>query len=221
MSDVWKIGQDIKAADFYKGIEKMLFSSERVAAKAIAGICDKMAETYEQAIDEQNEYLLEVEELNQEIEELKKELEAEVEARNNEIDELNSKTNEDGTFEDGVSDSIGQKEDEIAQLNSEFGSLISAKSAEIDASVNNSKQVRSKEKIATDYGETAVEKGQPLAETKDKRKSFWRKLTGSWDKSATREAGQKAVDSGNNLLEKVGISAEIDNEINKKTKVSK
>ncbi len=79
----------------------------------------------------------------------------------------------------------------------------------------------SKAKIATDYGETAIEKRALLANTKDKCKSFWRKITGSWNKSATRKAANEAIDAGNNLLEKVETTSKNEAEIIKKIKVVK
>ena len=224
MSDVWKIGQENSASKFYETHKDFRFAGiggNHFAVSMITHICNAMAESYDQTIDEQAEYLTEIEELNQEIEELKLQLEEEIETRNKENENLVSQQNEDGTLTTDASEKINANNSEIEGLETQFGSLINAKSAEVEAHTNSAKNVKSKEKIAKDYGETAIEKGQPLVETKDKRKSFWRKLTGSWDKSGTRELGQKAVDAGNNLLEKVNVSAEISNEINKKSKVSK
>ena len=76
----------------------------------------------------------------------------------------------------------------------------------------------SKAKIATDYGNTAIEKGTPLANTKDKRKSFWRKLSGSWNQAAKREAGNKAIEAGNDLLNQVETVKNSEKEITKKNK---
>ena len=73
---------------------------------------------------------------------------------------------------------------------------------------------RSKEKVAMDYGETTVEKGTPLAMTEVKG-GFFRKLFGTTGKHK-KEVGEKAVQTGNELLDKVADTIDVDNDIDKK-----
>ena len=65
---------------------------------------------------------------------------------------------------------------------------------------------------------SGAETRDDIANTKDKRKTVWRKLFGSWNKSAEREAGKKAVEAGNNLLDQVETVKASEKEITKKTK---
>lgn len=67
--------------------------------------------------------------------------------------------------------------------------------------------------IATDYGETTVEKGTPLANTQVKG-GFFRKLLGTTGKGKKR-VGEKAVKTGNELLDKVKNSTNIQEDIDK------
>lgn len=222
MTDVWKIGQESSANEYYQQLKNMpLIGTEVFAARQLAGLCDRMSESYDETIDEQVEYLTEIEELNAEIEDLKLQLEKEVKAKQKENQQLLRQQDEEGNLTAEAGEKINANNGDIENLQAQFGTLIDSKSAEVDSNIASAKGTRSKEKIATDYGETAVEKGKPLSETKDKRKSFWRKLSGSWDQSAKREAGKLALEAGENLLEKVNTSVEISEEINKKSKVSK
>ena len=117
-----------------------------------------------------------------------------------------------------VSSMLLTTEATINEIKEDTNIKIADINSKVDSTNEKAKGHRSKAEIATDYGETAVEKGTSLAETQDKRKSFWRKLSGSWNKSAEREAGKKAVEAGNNLLDQVETVKASEKEITKKTK---
>ena len=109
----------------------------------------------------------------------------------------------------------------LVKLENSLSVKIADINSKVDSTNEKAKGHRSKAEIATDYGETAVEKGTPLAETQDKRKSFWRKTFGGWNQSAKREAGKAAVEAGNNLLEQVATATDIEDKIKARTQTEK
>lgn len=223
MTDVWKIGQDRKANEYYE-ISPYLNGciwggNEVMKANNLTKICNEMAKTYDQIIEDQNEYLVDINASLEEISELETDLEARIEQLEKEIEEL-LKKNENGTITEEEKLELESKTVELNDLETNGELQINEKQNDLTKTTDKAQEAdrRTKSEIATDYGETAIEKGQPLSETKDKGKSFWRKLSGSWNKQAERDAGKNLLESGNNLLEQVDTSAEIDNEITKKTK---
>ena len=93
MADVWKIGQDVKAADVWNN---GMLAGEYGAgfiwcgrvqqtdvqkANTLTNMCKAMSETYNQIVDDQNEYLVEVDEEMKEVEALQQELEAKIKAQ--------------------------------------------------------------------------------------------------------------------------------------------
>lgn len=241
MADVWKIGQDVKADEFYdkskKGYifttkgegEDAKVKSSRIpfiggeihAANMLTATCNEMAKTYDQIIEDQNDYLVDIDASLDEISGLEADLEAKIKQLEAEIDEL-LKKKEDGTITEEEEAELESKNAEISNLKTQTGTQIAAKNEELTKTTDKAGEAdrKAKSEIATNYGETAIEKGQPLSETKDKKKSFWRKVFGGWNKQAERDAGKKLVEAGNGLLEQVNTSSEIDNEIAKKTKKS-
>lgn len=183
--------------------------------------CNEMAKTYDQIIEDQNDYLVDIDASLDEISGLEADLEAKIKQLEAEIDEL-LKKKEDGTITEEEEAELESKNAEISNLKTQTGTQIAAKNEELTKTTDKAGEAdrKAKSEIATNYGETAIEKGQPLSETKDKKKSFWRKVFGGWNKQAERDAGKKLVEAGNGLLEQVNTSSEIDNEIAKKTKKS-
>lgn len=219
MADIWKIGQDMKAEEFYKKSLPMMFGDiQRV--NLLADVCNGMSKSYEQTIEDQNSYLLEIDAQMDEVEKLQQELERQIKERKAEQEKLTRSAGEEGLSEEDK-DRITELNDEINALNSETNSKIEGLRGNIKTTSDRSKSDLSKAEIAMDYGSTAIEKGQPLAEMQDKKKSFWRKTFGGWNKSTEREVGKKAVDAGNDLLDKVSISSDIEKDISKKTRVLK
>ena len=217
MSDVWKIAAKTNASDMYQITKSMLFGSEIMAANRLTNMCNQMSSSYDQIIDDQNEYITEIDAQINEIETLQKELDAKIKEQEVERNKILSKAGNDGLSEDDEA-KVNTINSEIEALNGDANAKIGSISSDIKGSSSKLESTTSKADIATDYGNTAVEKGTPLANTKDKRKSFWRKLSGSWNKSAEREAGKKAVEAGNNLLDQVETVKASEKEITKKTK---
>lgn len=220
MADVAKVGQDSEARKIYDMFKKMpICGGEITAANVLTDICNKMAKDYDQIIADQNDYLVDIEVSLDEISDLEADLETKVEQLEKEQEEL-LKKKEGGTITEEEEAELLAKNDEITNLNTQAKTQIDTKNNEINKTTQEAGKKEDIAAKAKDYGETAIEKGQPLSETKDKKKSFWRKLFGGWNKQAERDAGKKLLEAGNGLLEQVNTSSEIDNEIAKKTKKS-
>ncbi len=220
MADVWKIAENTKADKMYSIIKLTSFGSNILAAERLTSMCNQMSNTYDQIIDDQNDYEMEIDAQLEEIETLKKDLEEKIQTQEAERQKILETAGNDGLTKEDES-KIQTIDAEIASLNGDTNSKISAIGSKVNDTSSKEKDNASKAKIATDYGETAIDKGTPLANTKDKRKSFWRKLSGSWNKAATRKAGNDAIDAGNNLLEKVATTSKNEATIIKKTKAVK
>ena len=212
MMDISKIS----ATDFYNKIERGIGGSF-FAVNMLTVACEIMSSSYDQIIDDQNEYITEIDAQINEIETLQKELDAKIKEQEAERNKILSNAGNDGLSEEDEA-KVNTINSEIEALNGDANAKIGSISSDIKGSSSKLENTTSKADIATDYGNTAVEKGTPLANTKDKRKSFWRKLSGSWNKSAEREAGKKAVEAGNNLLDQVETVKVSEKEITKKTK---
>ena len=72
---------------------------------------------------------------------------------------------------------------------------------------------KTKAEIAMDYGKTTIEKGESLTQVQDKKKTFWRRLFKTWDKSGTRGFGEKMIDVGEELLDKVNTAEDTSKKI--------
>lgn len=206
----------ISATDFYNKIERGIGGSF-FAVNMLTVACETMSSSYDQIIDDQNEYITEIDAQINEIETLQKELDAKIKEQEAERDKILADAGNEGLSEEDEA-KVNTINSEIEALNGDANTKIGSISSDIKGSSSKLESTVSKADVATDYGNTAVEKGTPLANTQDKRKSFWRKLSGSWDKSAEREAGKKAVDAGNNLLDQVETVKTSEKEITKKTK---
>lgn len=221
MADIWKIGLETSATEYYENCKNVSdVGSDIFAARELAKICDTMSTNYEQIIEDQNDYLVEINEDLAEIEQLQKELEAQIREQESKRASILAKSEKEELSEEDKTelDELGTN---IETLTNDSNSKISILNAGIQDKSKQAVDTVSKRTIARDYADTAIEKGTPMANTKDKRKSFWRKLSGSWDKSAIREAGKTAVNAGSNLLEYVEHSCDIEKEINSKTKKQK
>ena len=223
MSDVWKIGQETNAKDYYNIFKKLpLMGGDVLAAKALTNVCEKMTQTYEQIIQDQNDYLIDIEASYEEMSTLEADLQAKIKELEERLSEL-LKKQEDGTITESEQAEISFLNSELESLRAQGDEQLGQKQDDISKlqdSANNNEH-KSKKAIATNYGEVAIEKGEPLSETKDKTKSFWRKIFGGWDKSEEREAGKNLLQAGNDLLEKVNNASEINETILKKDKPSK
>lgn len=224
-NDIWKIAETKNAENFYEmgGFVGNTFVAKLMGdvgkAHQLSIMCDKMSETFEQVIQDQNEYLEDFEFSLDEAAKLEENLTAEIEKLETEIEELIKKRNN-GTITEEEEAELTSKSNQIITLRNNFDKQITDKNNEANDIGKKATSLgdNSKIKIATDYGETALEKGQPLAETEDLTKSFWRKLSGSWDKSGVRKAGNDLIDAGNNLLDKVSTTTNTNNLFTKKIK---
>lgn len=227
MADVWKIGQNVKADEFYENAQYIVgnlfvLKSEIQGANRLTEVCNEMSETYNQIIDDQNDYMLEIDSSLDEISNLQQDLQKEIEKLNAREEELLEKK-ENGTIDPDEEKELESINGQIQGLQTQINGEVVTKNADVNEIAQEAEDTGeriSKAEIAKDYGETAIEKGKPLSETKDKRKSFWRKTFGGWNKSAEREAGKKLLEAGNNLLGQVDTSAEIGEKISAKSKKS-
>lgn len=217
MTDIWDVAGKTSAADMFKQTKAMMFCTDVKAANILTKMCNEMSADYEQIIDDQNEYLTEIDAQINEIEVLQKELEAQIKEQETEREKLLANAGNDGLSEEDEA-KVNAINSGIEALNDNAASKIGVISSNIKNNSSKLESTTSKAEIATDYGNTAIEKGTPLANTKDKRKSFWRKLSGSWNQAAKREAGNKAIEAGNGLLNQVETVKNSEKEITKKTK---
>ena len=211
-SDVWKIGQETGAGKYFENVQKSLFNLEVLAVKKLTKICEEMSNEFNTIIEDQNEYLIELEEDAKELQIYKNESEQKIETLFAEIKTLEQKE-QDGNITEEEQKELEAKKGEFDTLNKDSKAEINSKSANI-ATKSQSKvnEYKTKTDIALDYGEVTVEKGTPLAETEVKG-GFFRKLFGTTGEGKKR-IGEEAVAAGNNLLDKanesVGIEKNID-----------
>lgn len=217
--DIWKFVKDKNADESYDMGLRMYggiyAGTDVMKANCLTKICEGMSASYEEIIDDQNDYQMEIDAQLDEIEKLKLELEQKVKEREAEKEKLVKAAGEDGLSDEDVA-KCNTLDYEISAFTNETNTAIAGINNKISTAANGAKSDLNKAEIATDYGETALEKGEPLANMQDKRKSFWRKAFGGWDKSQEREAGNKLMDAGNTLLEQVQTSSDIEKAISKK-----
>lgn len=218
-SGIWKIGQETSAQNFYNDIKNgiigcLFLRGDTFAVNQLTSICNAMTRAYDEVIDDKNEYLFEMDKEIKEFENYKEDVDAKIKQLINEIKSLEQKK-QDGSITEEEEKDLENKKEELSTLMSDYGTKIDDKTKGVkeknDDTINKHK---SKAAIAKDYGETTIEKGTPLAETKVSH-GFFKKLFGCTGKGK-KEAGEKAVKAGNELLDKVNISNEIDSDINKK-----
>lgn len=218
MSNVWQIGQEISASDFYKESKyPTLFGGmkfdEVFAVKRLTSMCKAMINQFEEITKDENAYLVELDDIKDNIDSAQSELEEKIVQMKAEIAELEKKY-DNGTITDEELEELKQKKNELNNLVSEGNSNINSMNYEAASKGNEViKKHESKVKVAEDYGKVTVEKGTPLAETKVKG-GFFRKLFGTTGKNK-KEAGENAVEAGNTLLDKVNDSKTVEKTIKK------
>ena len=208
--DIWQIGEQIKASDYYnyaKNNVKQNFQAwfltgraynEAQATKQLANICDAMSTSYDQIINDQNEYVIELNEDLTDFEELKESIDEKIEQLYSEIKILGKKE-EDGTITEEEQKELNIKRGELSSYMSDADKQINEKqnnikSKNIDSQISS---FSSKEAIAKDYGETTVEKAEEHLSSLHLFDDIYR----------------IALQSGNNLLDKVEKSTEINDRI--------
>jgi len=207
--DIWQIGEQIKASDYYNNAKDNAKSrcgifgyigklDEITATIQLAGICDAMSASYDQIISDQNEYIIELDDEVAVFEELKDSIDEKIEQLYSEIKILGKKE-KDGTITEEEQKELNIKRGELSSYMSDADKQINEKqnnikSKNIDAQISS---FRTKEAIAKDYGETTVEKAE------EKLSSI----------HLFDDIYNKALKSGNNLLDKVEKSTEINDRI--------
>ena len=219
-SEIWKIGQETTAQEMYddvkqNGLNHVFFlRSETMAVVQLTKACADMITAYEEVIDDQNEYIVEIDDMTESLSNLTEDIQKRIETLNKEIEELQKKE-EDGTITEEEKGKLSAKQEELSNLVNLGSETVSEETKKIkDENDERKSNARTKEKIATEYGELTVEKGTPLAETRVKG-GFFRKLFGTTGKNK-HDIGVKAVKTGNELLDKVGESSEVQEDIDKK-----
>ena len=217
MSNVWQIGQEKNAATFYDNMKKMIFiGSELYAIGALTGMCNTMNSEFDEITNDENNYLIELDSIENDISAAKNELAQKIAELKAQIDKLEKKY-DNGTITDKELEELKQKKQELNILVSDGNSYIDSMNS--DAKTKGQEVIKtheSKIKVAEDYGNVTLEKGTPLAETKVKG-GFFRKLFGTTGKDK-KKAGEKAVEAGNNLLDKVNVSKDLEKNIKTRTK---
>ena len=215
--EVWQIGKNVNAEDYYNDIKKAIpFSSETFAVNALASVCEEMINTYDQIIDDQNDNIIDIDSLTNQMDNKNKSIQERIEKLKKEIAALEQKE-QDGNISAEELGALTAKKSELNNLLGLTSSSGEKESKEISEKNEKLKKTyRSKEKIATEYGETSVDKGTPLAQTKVKG-GFFRKLLGTTGKNKKR-AGERAVNAGNELLNKINDSNKVQEDIDKKVK---
>ena len=210
MSNVWQIGQKTSASkmyDIYCGFSKI------ISIGILTDMCNKMVNQFEEITKDENAYLVELDDIKDNIDSAQSELEEKIAQMKAEIAELEKKY-DNGTITDEELEELKQKKNELNNLVSDGNSNINSMNDEAASKGNEViKKHESKVKVAEDYGKVTVEKGTPLAETKVKG-GFFRKLFGTTGKDK-KEAGEKAVEAGNTLLDKVNDTKAIEKTIKK------
>lgn len=222
-SEIWKIGVKTNAEDMFNNVKEngvggCWFARGEVAAvKYLGNLCNAMSEAYDEIIEDQNEYLIDLENDVSKLEDLQEDINAKIKQLYKEIKELEKKEQK-GTITEEEQLELESKKGELKTLMEDSDNQILEKGNEAKTkSEEQTGKYKSKEAAAKDYGTTTVQKGQPLADTELKTKSFWRSIFGGTGREK-KAAGEFAVKAGTELLDKVNESTVIDKEIEKNYK---
>ena len=218
-TDIWNTTKSINANDFYEMAKKIPIGGEVYAVNALTGICQKMIDSYDEVLSDQNEYMVELEgELN-DLDIYQSEQNDRLQKLLEEIKALEEKE-QNGTITEEEQKELDNKKTEYTTLSGDTNTNLTDKNNKIKQTQSQQEdRYLTKVKIAENYANKTIEKGTPLAETEVKG-GFFRKLFGTTGKDK-KEAGEKAVKVGNELLDNVSESKDIDSEYNSKLKKQK
>lgn len=217
MTDISKVTQETSAQDYYKSVYYSTLKSDVIAAKKMVSVCDSIKASIESLIEDQTERCSEIEVSYNEISNLQKETECKVKKLEKKYEALLAKR-EKGTLNESEENELGTILGQIDELNNSANAQIKTKNAEIETQIDKNTDVSSKIFTANNYGKFAVEKGEDLANTQDKRKTFFRKLFHNWSRAKIRKAGEELNTAGNDLLEKAETSKTMEKVLSSKTK---
>lgn len=214
VSNIWKVCQETNAQQMYENVKNAnFFNKELNAVKSLTNICNQISDSYDEILDDQNEYLFELENDTASLDALKEDVDQKIKALFEEIKALDKKE-KDGTITEEEKQELENKRGELSVLmkdsDEKINNAVSEAKAKGDEKIN---QQKSKVAVAKNYGEVTLEKGKPLADTKVSH-GFFKKLFGSTGKNK-KVVGEKAVEAGNNLLDKVSESTDINAKIEK------
>ena len=218
-SEIWKVGQEINAQSMFKNINDNGINGcwsvrgEVAAVKVLTQMCNQMTTEFDEILDDQNEYLIEMENADLNFENLKADINEKIKQLYEEIKALEKKE-QNGSITEEEQEELKSKKGELDALmkdsDNKVEEQVNAVKSKGDEKIQSQK---SKIAVAKNYGEVTVEKGTPLSET-EVSSGFFKKLFGCTGKSK-KEAGEEAVEAGNNLLDKVTKSNDINDEIDK------
>ena len=175
------------------------------AAQVLTNVCKNLAKTYEQKSEDQNNYIFDLEEDINQINELQQTLEEEINTKEAEKEKILSNA-QDGCLNEEEKTKLKIIDNDISELNSNVQTKINGISAHAETLKDEAQKSNTSKDTALDYAQTTIEKGEPLKQTKDKNKTFFRKLFHTWDKSQTRQIGEEAVSAGTNLEDIVSLT---------------
>ena len=205
----------------YKNLPSLWFAfgGEVGAVKILTKICDKMTIEFGEIIKDENNYLIEFENANNEINNLYDDYQERIKKLQQEIAALEYKVDH-GTATEEEKEELEAKKSKLTTLVQTENSDIQNRQSETQNKTQNFlEKFQSKKEKAIDYGNTTIEKGTPLANTEVKN-GFFRRLFGTTGKDKKR-AGEEAVTAGNNLLKKVDHAVEIEKEFTLKNRKKK
>ena len=215
--DILKLGQGQSAEKFYENVKNnTIFKSEVFAVKVLTQVCESMINSYDEILQDQNDYITELEVELDDLSSFKAEQNEKLQKLFEEIKALEQKE-QDGTITEEEKKELDEKKTEYGSLTNNINTSVSDKNDKIkEMQSQQNDKYRSKVNIAKNFGEITVEKGTPLAETEVKG-GFFRKLFGTTgiDK---KEAGENAVKVGNELLDNVAESNNVDADFKSKLK---
>lgn len=226
MDNIWNVCQDQKAEDMYNNLynkyrSPIMSVTLIITINTLSSICSNMIEQYNQVVTDEQEYLIEVENIKEQQSSLEEDIQAQIEQLKKEIEELEQKDG-DGTITDDERKELKDKRGELNTLVEQSKDNEDLSNQKIDGISSEAKEKRSKEAIASDYGNVTVKKGSELAKTGDSVGTLGKILSfGLWTDHSMQRAGEAAVKVGDNLLGLVHDAKTINNEIDNKKEEKK
>lgn len=218
-NNIWEIAQEktgeeyLQTGNFKKDFALRNIGDDIYKANRMATMCDDMANSFDDIIDEQNACLNEIELNLEEIDKMQKDLDNKIKAEEDEIDKLLEKR-ANGSITEEENNELVTKTQNIENLKITTQNNISTKTSNINKTSQQTNQL--KRDIATDYGNTAVEFGNNIFNGK---KDIVKKIMKAFGKDQEYiDVGENLTASGTNLLNVVKTSYNIDKEITQKSK---
>ena len=225
-SDVWNVAKQTDAKTMYEtytngsSIGARLSTTDRDRLGKIIDMCIEMSEEFEQIIEDQNNYIIEFDSLEDDYVNKQYDIQQEIERLLQEVKELEQKE-EDGTITDEERNEQTEKKGRLdalysssTQESNNINNKINENKAKIQGTYNE------KEAIASNYSNFAITKGKDFLD-KDitEKEEKGEKITFTpWalGKYLNHVAGESAIAAGENLQEKIEESTGVDKKISSK-----